>query len=125
MIGKLLILISISLITETCCAQNRVQVLSKERSTDTCHWKINLDSIGVILSYMTPLKGEIHHCCYNNYSCSITGKVIYKGKKYNYDINAGGWAGLWSEDYKDQFLLACTKKEHFKYFITTYDVSGY
>lgn len=125
MITRFAILLFTSFIVMYCSAQTPVQVLSKLRLTDTCHWNINMDSIDVIFAYMTPLAGPTHHCCYNNFSCEITGMILYKSKKYSYYLNAGGWAHLTSEDYKYQFLLACTKKEHFKYFITTYDVSGY
>ena len=78
-----------------------------------------------IFDKMTPLEGPTHHCCYNNFSCTIDGKIIYKGKKYNYSVNAGGWAELSSITGHEWFYLACTYNKHFKYFISTYDTTGY
>ena len=82
------------------------------------------DTLETIISKMTPLSGEEHHGCYNNYSCDIEGEIIYKGVKYNLTLNAGGWARLVSIDYSKQFLLACTVKKYFKYFISTKDCGG-
>lgn len=123
---RIIALISITLIVSgKCFAQNRVKVLSQNLNSDTCHWNIGTDSIGIILASMTPLEGPTHHCCYNNLSCKIVGEVIYNGRKYNYSINAGGWANLWSYHYKQDFLLACTNTKFSKYFVSTYDKSGY
>lgn len=122
---KLVSVILFVCLTQWCYSQPRMKVLSHNRNKDTCNWNINLDSVEVILNAMTPLAGPTHHCCYNNFSCGIDGEVVYKGEKYKYTLNAGGWVSLWRGDYKESFLFACTKKQHFKYFLSTYDVSGY
>ncbi len=118
---KLMLTFSALLLCFIGFSQNTVKVLTSKLDLDTCQWNINKDSIAIILENMTPLAGETHHCCYNYEHCAITGEVIYNGTKYMYELNAGGWAQLVSSDYKVQFLLACTVKKYFKYFLSTYD----
>lgn len=112
-------------LTQWCYCQPRMKALSHTRDRDSCNWHINLDSVEFILNAMTPLAGPTHHCCYNNFSCWISGEVLYKGEKYTYNLNAGGWVSLWRKGNNENILFACTKKRHFKYFLSTYDVSGY
>ncbi len=120
-----LILIYLMLLNTACFNQPNVKILTHKVDLDTCkQWKINLDSLATIIANMTPLPGEIHHCCYHNYHCYINGTLTYKGETYNYYLNAGGWIDMYSFDYKDQFSLACTDKRYFKYFISTYDGKG-
>jgi len=107
-------------------AQKNVRVLSYKIDTianNECDkWNYpNKDTLEMIISKMTSLSGEEHHGCYDNYSCDIEGEIIYKGMKYSYSLNAGGWIQLVSLDYSKQFLLACTDKKYFKYFISTKD----
>jgi hypothetical protein len=108
---KLIITTAFIVLSLSGFAQSQVKIVTHDAVYDTCHqWNINVDSLGVIFEHMVPLSGETHHCCYHNYFCTISGLLIYKGKKYAYDLNSGGWASLRSLDYKEQFLLACTDK---------------
>lgn len=115
--------------TSYALGQKDVEVLSYKLDTVTNHkcdkWNYPTKNVlDVIISEMMPLTGEEHHGCYNNYSCSIEGIVIYKGKAYQYYLNAGGWIRLVSSDYKIQFLLACDNKKYFKYFLSVKDCKG-
>jgi hypothetical protein len=117
------------LIFSNVLGQRNVRVLSYKIDTiinNECYkWNYpNKDTMQVIISKMTSLSGEEHHGCYNNYSCDIKGEIIYAGIKYSYSLNAGGWVRLVSLDYSRQFLLACTDKKYFKYFISTKDCNG-
>ena len=111
---------------QSCVAQDNkvsIETMNIDTLPSRCEdWKIpNKENIGNIIKRMTKLSGERHECCYNNFSCSVTGFLFFNKKKYRYTLNAGGWCMLVSMDYKVQFYLACTYKEHKKYFISTYD----
>lgn len=124
---KTLVLLILVLIPIHSISQNKVYVLSYNINNPTdkqeCkEWTpIPQKYISKLFSLMVPLPGAEHHCCYNNFSCGIYGKIIFNGKKYNYSLNAGGWAELYSKDFSQQFMLACKTEKYFKYFITVYD----
>jgi len=126
-ISILIILCSLCSFFFICAVHSQVKVKILSYKVDTLsnhdcsewHYPLKNELIKVV-SKMTKISGEEHHGGYNNYSCYIRGKLIYKGIKYNYSLNAGGWMMLSSIYGSDWFYLACTYKEHFKYFITTY-----
>ena len=108
-------------------AQNAVKILSYEIDTAANHncydWNYpNRDTLQILITKMFPISEEEHHGGFSNYSCDISGYLIYNRRRYYYEFNAGGFVMLIK--HHDIYYLACKNKEYFKYFLATEDVGN-
>lgn len=105
---------------ETLTSKTRVvsyETRLDRRETACLDWKIPPKS--ELANIFDAMKAqEPANIQYNFYQfpCRIIGEVRYHGIRYNYSLNAGGFANLQRQD--TSFYLGCESSDFEKYFIT-------
>ena len=90
---------------------------SKYPDTSDCKgWTIPTKAIPGIIKSCKFVSGEELHYGFEVLPCIVSGTIQQNGHQFKYEINAGSWLWIASED--TTMLMANSKKQNEKYFIT-------
>lgn len=88
-------------------------VKSKEQQCTDWQEPGKSDILPVLYS-LKEVTGREWNDCYGDWTCGIEGELIYKGKKFYYRLDAGGWIIL--NDGEKQLYFVCKDDHCWKYF---------